>query len=86
MGQAVYSAAPQSKFMPAQYYKDPSQLREYFRTNKFLVDINNELISKNQRYKENMLKLDKFVMFYFVLEDVVAPAESSVCRRHHQHL
>ncbi|PJF16623.1 hypothetical protein PSACC_03610 [Paramicrosporidium saccamoebae] len=43
IGRSVYSARAQGNVMPAQYFKDPTRMDEYLKTNKFLTDINNEL-------------------------------------------
>lgn len=42
IGVSVYSGNAQSNIMPAQYFKDPQKLASYYRSSKFLLDINNE--------------------------------------------
>ena len=64
--------------MPAQYFKDNSQLPTYLASNKFLADLNNELPAVNDSYRTNFLRLQQLVMFQYEDEDVVHPAESTV--------
>lgn len=76
--QQVYKPATQASIIPAQYIKMPDRLEEYYKVNRFLTDINCELPKKNPKYKRNMVKLNKFVMFMFEDESIVVPRESSV--------
>lgn len=78
VGRSIYTALAQSRVMPAQYYKDPTQLDAYFAMNSFLSDINNERSVKNPIYKENFIKLDRLVVYSFTDENVVHPRESTV--------
>lgn len=80
VGRAVYSTIAQARVMPAQYFKDPSQLETYRTVNSFLADINNERTGFpiNLEYRKNFLKLDKLIVFSFAQEEVVVPAESTV--------
>lgn len=56
VGTSVYSSSAQNNIMPAQYYKDPKKMPNYYRANKFLVDVNNELsVSSGRLYKERTL-------------------------------
>jgi len=74
----VYKPVIQNSIIPAQYMKIPSLIDEYYRSNKFLTDINNELAHKNALYKKNIKSLNKFVMYMFDNDEVVIPKESSV--------
>lgn len=78
LGEQVYKPATQASIIPAQYFKDPYQIDDYYKFNKFLPDINNELEKKNETYKANMLRLNSFVMYMFENDTVVIPRESSV--------
>jgi palmitoyl-protein thioesterase len=73
----IYSSYIQSKVIPAQYFKDNDNYEEYIEKSLFLADINNERETKNPLYKENMLKLNKFVMAKFEEEDMVVPPTSA---------
>lgn len=66
----------QSRLVPAQYFRDPMQYDDYLLYSNFLADINNERELKNQTYKENLAKLEKFVMYIFEDDATVYPKES----------
>jgi len=59
-----------------QYWHDPWQLPLYKTGSIFLADINNERVVKNPSYKDNLVKLDNFVMVQFTHETTVQPKES----------
>ena len=59
--------------MPAQYFRDPEELDAYLEHSNFLADVNNERKVKNETYKENMKKLDHFVMYRFEEDQVLVP-------------
>jgi len=73
----VYSSFIQNNVVQAQYFKSIDNYDEYLEKSIFLADINNEREEKNPKYKENMLKLNKFVMIKFSEEETVIPATSS---------
>lgn len=73
----TWSALAQSKLVPAQYFRDPEDLEAYLEGSNFLADVNNERVSKNQTYKNNLMKLEKFVMYKFSEDKTVIPKESS---------
>jgi palmitoyl-protein thioesterase len=75
----TWSAFVQSRVIPAQYYRDPNPdaYQRYLENSNFLADINNERAEKNPKYKENMEKLEKFVMYVFEDDEVVIPKDSS---------
>ncbi|KAL2867290.1 palmitoyl-protein thioesterase family protein [Aspergillus lucknowensis] len=72
-----WSSLVQSRFVPAQYFRDPAELDAYLENSNFLADVNNERASKNATYKENLSKLNRFVMFMFEDDKVVHPKESA---------
>ena len=73
----TWTQAVQSKLVPAQYFRDPAQLEQYLEHSNFLADINNERVLKNKTYKENILKLENFVMYLFDEDTTVIPKETS---------
>lgn len=79
IGSSVYSESVQERIMPAQYFKDPNDIPQYLQANRFLADINNEHGRKNQRYKDNMVRLKTLVVFSFTNDVIVYPKESTVC-------
>ncbi|KAL4866790.1 hypothetical protein BDV12DRAFT_172454 [Aspergillus spectabilis] len=72
-----WSSLVQSKFVPAQYFRDPAELETYLANSNFLADVNNERVLKNVTYKENISKLNRFAMFLFEDDTLVHPKESS---------
>lgn len=67
----------QSRLIPAQYFRDPEDLEGYLEHSNFLADVNNERTVKNSRYKENIKKLERFVMYMFSEDLTVVPKESA---------
>ena len=50
----------------------------YYKYNRFLVDINQELPQwANQTYRENLLKLERFAMYRFSDDQILIPAETA---------
>ena len=72
----TWSAFVQSSLVPAQYFRDPEDLESYLEHSNFLADVNNERGDKNATYKENLQRLERFVMYKFAEDTVVVPAES----------
>ncbi|EPE26423.1 alpha/beta-Hydrolase [Glarea lozoyensis ATCC 20868] len=72
----TWSSFVQNRLVPAQYFRDPLQYDDYLLYSNFLADINNERVLKNQTYKENMEKLERFVMYIFEDDTTVIPKES----------
>lgn len=66
----------QSHLVPAQYFRDPENLDDYLEYSNFLADINNEREVKNETYKENLGKLERFVMYLFEDDETVVPKET----------
>ena len=67
----------QSRLVPAQYFRNPEDLESYLESSNFLADINNEREVKNETYKKNMKKLDKFAMYMFSEDVTVTPKETA---------
>jgi palmitoyl-protein thioesterase len=74
---STWSSWVQSNLVPAQYFRDPNQYDNYLEYSNFLADINNERELKNQTYKENLEKLERFVMYLFEDDTTVIPKEST---------
>jgi palmitoyl-protein thioesterase len=73
---STWSSFVQNRLVPAQYYRNLNDLDNYLEYSNFLADINNERAVKNQTYKENLQKLEKFVMYIFKDDTTVIPKES----------
>ncbi|KAK5096183.1 hypothetical protein LTS08_007789 [Lithohypha guttulata] len=72
----VWSDYVQTHLIPAQYYRDKNDFDNYLEHSHFLADINNERKTKNSTYKENLSKLENFVMIVFEDDQAVIPKES----------
>lgn len=72
----TWSTFVQNRLVPAQYFRDPNQYEDFLEHSNFLADINNERLLKNQTYKENLEKLEKFVMYVFEDDETVIPMQS----------
>jgi len=72
----AYNSFVQNFLVQAQYWQDPLDENAYLTGNIFLPDINNALSTKNQTYKNNILKLSNFVMVRFTEDTMVQPIES----------
>ncbi|KAI1939618.1 hypothetical protein LOZ66_002934 [Ophidiomyces ophidiicola] len=73
----VWSNLVQSGFVPAQYFRNPEQLDQYLQHSNFLADVNNERTVKNAKYRQNLMSLNKFVMYMFKDDKMVKPKQSS---------
>ncbi|KAL8859296.1 MAG: hypothetical protein Q9178_004234 [Gyalolechia marmorata] len=74
----TWSHFVQSRLVPAQYYRNPEDLQGYLENSNFLADINNEREDQsNATYKENLKKLQRFVMYMFSEDETVVPKESA---------
>lgn len=71
----AYTPFVQKALVQAQYWHDPLQEEEYKEKSLFLADINNEKV-RNQTYKENLKKLENFIMIKFAEDSMVDPRES----------
>jgi palmitoyl-protein thioesterase len=72
----TWSSFVQSRLVPAQYFRDPLQYDQYLEFSNFLADINNERELKNETYKRNLAKLERFVMYLFEDDETVIPKET----------
>ncbi|KAI9054880.1 hypothetical protein LZ554_002024 [Drepanopeziza brunnea f. sp. 'monogermtubi'] len=72
----TWSPLVQGRLVPAQYFRDPRQMDEYLEFSNFLADVNNERAVKNQTYKENLSRLERFTMVLFEEDETVIPKES----------
>jgi palmitoyl-protein thioesterase len=74
---STWSSFVQSRFVPAQYFRDPEDLASYLEYSNFLADINNERELKNKSYAANLASLEKFAMYMFSEDMTVIPKEST---------
>ncbi|CAF1410989.1 unnamed protein product [Adineta ricciae] len=74
----AYETAIQNVISPANYWRDPEQLDRYYSNCHYLPDINNERGTPNGIYRENILKLNSFVMTYSDRDEVVMPRQSGL--------
>nr|XP_053628450.1 palmitoyl-protein thioesterase 1-like isoform X3 [Cherax quadricarinatus] len=65
----------QTSLVQAQFWHDPLHDDEYRNKSIFLADINNERVL-NEYYRDNLKKLDNFVMVKFLADTMVVPVES----------
>lgn len=72
-----WSQLAQSQVVPAQYFRDPTELDAYLEHSNFLADINNERAQKNATYKTHLSSLNMFAMYMFENDTVSIPKESS---------
>jgi len=74
----VYSGWAQNNLVPAQYYRDTTQMSTYLASNHFLTSINNEIpASRNQTYVQNFASLSNLVLVLFTRDKTVVPKESA---------
>ena len=74
----AYETAIQNAISPANYWRDPEQLDRYYSNCHYLPDINNERGTPNGIYRENILKLNSFVMTYSDIDEVIMPRQSGL--------
>ncbi|KAK2708960.1 palmitoyl-protein thioesterase 1-like [Artemia franciscana] len=72
----AYSNWAQRILAPAGYWHDPLDEPTYKKKSKFLADINNEVFI-NQKYRTNILRLQKLVLVKFNNDTTVQPKDSS---------
>lgn len=73
----VYSNYVQNRIIQAQYYRDPTNEKGYLERNQFLPNLNNEN-DENDKYKQNLSSLDKFVMIRFSEDVMIKPGYTAV--------
>nr|CAD7398415.1 unnamed protein product [Timema poppensis] len=72
---AAYFSWVQKELVQAEYWHDPLKEDEYRQASIFLADINNEKV-KNATYRENLLRLNSFVLVKFNNDTIVQPKET----------
>ncbi|XP_059810453.1 palmitoyl-protein thioesterase 1-like [Hypanus sabinus] len=75
LNHGAYRSPIQKHLVQAEYWHDPLNEELYRNKSIFLADINQER-GINERYKENLMKLKKFVMIKFLKDSVVDPIDS----------
>lgn len=71
----AYISWIQDSLVQAQYWHDPLHEDDYHTKSIFLADINNEKVV-NEEYRNNLRKLDNFVLVKFLKDSMVVPPES----------
>lgn len=71
----AYLKFTQNTFIQASYWHDPLHEKDYQQKNLFLADINNE-IYLNTTYKDNLMRLQSFVLVMFSNDTMVSPPET----------
>jgi palmitoyl-protein thioesterase len=74
----AYETPVQHALSIPNYWRDPTQLPKYIADCLFLPDINNEDDSPEQLYRDNMIKLNSFVMTYSEIDEIIEPRESGL--------
>lgn len=69
----AYTYWVQNFLVQAQYWHDPLDEATYKDKSLFIAEINNERLPRNPQYKENLMKLEKFVMVKFTEDTMVDP-------------
>jgi len=72
----AYNPYVQEILVQAQYFHDPMTPSEYLQYNKFLTDINNDVVV-NATYKKNLISLNNLVLVMFSEDITVVPKETS---------
>ncbi|KAF8795514.1 palmitoyl-protein thioesterase 1-like [Argiope bruennichi] len=75
LNEGAYVSWVQNHLVQAEYWHDPLHEDEYKAKSIFLAEINNENV-KNETYKNNLKKLENFVMVMFTEDKMVDPKES----------
>ncbi|KAF8457548.1 Alpha/Beta hydrolase protein, partial [Kalaharituber pfeilii] len=76
LNRSKWSPWVQSHVVPAQYFRDPTDLDNYLAFSGWLADVNNER-SRNESFAENLASLDNFVMYLFANDTTAIPKESA---------
>ncbi|CAF0813291.1 unnamed protein product [Didymodactylos carnosus] len=72
----AYTDIAQGMLSISGYWRDPYNLDTYHKKSQFLADINNEDLTPNELYRQNLLKLNAFVMTYSDLDEIITPRQS----------
>jgi len=75
LNEGAYLDFVQKNVVQAEYWQDPLDFDVYKQKSVFLADINNER-SVNESYKQNLKKLQNFVMIKFLQDSMVQPKDS----------
>ena len=60
-----------------EYWHNPLNHQEFLNGSHYLADINNERLEKNAEYKENLLKLENFVLAKWLQDQTIIPGPSA---------
>ncbi|KAI9291557.1 palmitoyl-protein thioesterase, partial [Neoconidiobolus thromboides FSU 785] len=77
MRNGAYSYYIRNHIIQAQYVKDPTQYETYLKYNSFLPDVNNELKVKNQTYFNQLINLNKLILFKFEKDTILIPKDTA---------
>lgn len=74
----VWNDNIQRTVLPASYFRDPYQYDKYTLHSHYLADVNNELVDKDDTsYRENLIKLNNFVLITFTQDTTLVPKDSA---------
>ena len=60
----------------ADYWKDTTDERQYLARSRWLADMNNERKEKNEAYKQQMVRLERYVLVEALKDTIIAPHAS----------
>jgi len=72
----MYDKDIQDHISFAEYWRDPYELSTYLTYSVFLADLNNERSTKNETYRNRMMKLNNLVLLQTTVDDIVQPPSS----------
>ena len=73
----VYGNWAQSSIGPAGYYRTSPHIKEYKKSESFLVQLNNEGKDFDQESKDRFCKLERLILIGFKKDKMIAPKESA---------
>merc|ERR1712066_920044 len=77
LSEGAYIPWIQDLITPAQYWHNPLNNEEFLAGSHYLADINNERQEKNSEYRENIEKLENFVMAKWLQDTTIIPGASA---------
>jgi len=77
LSEGAYIPWIQDLITPAQYWHNPLNHPEFLNGSHYLADINNERLEKNAEYRENLLKLENFVLAKWLQDQTIIPGASA---------
>jgi len=77
LSEGAYIPWIQDLITPAQYWHNPLNNQEFLEGSHYLADINNERQEKNSEYKQNLEKLENFVMAKWLQDTTIIPGASA---------